>query len=81
MLSIRLVGILTALRRSAQWALALRLSEMMIDSVVAYLGLDPIIAGLRWLVWPMGYSWLSPRPAAAIKLNGRFSIATQWKLR
>ncbi len=54
---------------------------MMIDSVVAYLGLDPIIAGLRWLVWPMGFSWLPPRPAAAIKLHGRFPIATQWKLR
>ena len=33
----------------------------MIDSVLAYLGFDPIIAGLRWLVWPMGFSG----PAAA----------------
>ena len=54
---------------------------MMIDSVVAYLCLDPIIAGLRWLVWPMGFAWFLPRPAAAIKLHGRFPIATQWKLR
>ena len=57
------------------------LSEMMIDSVVAYLGLDPIIAGLRSVVRPMGFSWILPRPAAAIKLHGRFPIATQWKLR
>ena len=81
MLSLWLVRIFTALRRGAQWVLALRLCEMMIDSVEAYLSLDPIIAGLRWLVCPMGFSWLPPRPAAAIKLHGRFSIATQWKLR
>ena len=54
---------------------------MMIDSVVPYLVLDPIIAGLRWLVWPMGFFRFPPRPAAAIKMYGRFSIATQWKLR
>ena len=53
----------------------------MIDSVVAYLGLDPIIAGLLSLIWPMGASWLPTRSAAAIKLYGRFPIATQWKLR
>ena len=54
---------------------------MIVHSVLAYLGLDPIIAGLLWLIWPMGFSWLPPRPAAAIKLHGRFPIATQWKLR
>jgi hypothetical protein len=53
---------------------------MMIDSVVAYLGLNPSIAGLLLIIWPMGFSWLPPRPASAINLNGRFPIATQWKL-
>jgi hypothetical protein len=53
---------------------------MIVHSVRAYLGFDPIIAGLRWFVWPMG-SWFSPRPAAKVKLHGRFPIATQWKLR
>jgi hypothetical protein len=76
----RFVGVFTALRRSAQWVLALRLSAMMIDSVVVYLGLNPSIAGLLLIIWPMGFSWLPPRPAAAINLNGRFPIATQWKL-
>jgi hypothetical protein len=78
MLSMRLEGDLTALRRSAQWVLALRLSAM-IDSVMAYLGLDPIIAGLLSLIWPMGFSWLPPRSAAAIKLHGPFPVARQWK--
>ena len=53
---------------------------MIIDFVVAYLSLDPIIAGLLWLIWPKSFFWLLPRLVAAIKLNGRFSIATQWKL-
>jgi len=53
---------------------------MIIDCVVAYPGLNPMIAGSRWLVWPMAF-WLPQRPAAAIKLHGQFPIATQWKLR
>jgi hypothetical protein len=53
---------------------------MIVHSVLSYLGFDPIIAGLRWFVWPMG-SWFPPRPAAKLKLPCRFLIATQWKLR
>jgi hypothetical protein len=53
----------------------------MVDSVLAYLGLILILAGLSLLSWPMRFSSLRPRSIAAIKLGGRFPIQTRWKLR
>jgi hypothetical protein len=56
-------------------------SEVMADSVLAYLGLILILGGLPSFIWPMRFSCLRTRSVAAIKLRGRFLIQTQWKLR